>query len=195
MTPFDHLPLKTPRLLLRPLAPADAESLFAIFSDPAVMRYWSTPPWTSIDRAHQMIANDHTSLPAGEHLRLGLEIRDTTQLIGTCTFYDFNAQCRRAEIGYAMGSAFWGHGYMHEALTALLEYGFRELDLNRVEADIDPRNLASAKCLERLGFQYEGLLRERWIVDGEISDTGFYGLLRREWKAQLRQPPPGSASP
>jgi RimJ/RimL family protein N-acetyltransferase len=71
---------------------------------------------------------------------------------------------------------------MHEALQALLRYAFQTLDLNRLEADIDPRNVASAKTLERLGFQKEGHLRERWIVNDEISDTWLYGLLRREWQ-------------
>ena len=72
---------------------------------------------------------------------------------------------------------------MREALSALLDFGFQKLDLNRVEADIDPRNLASAKLLDRLGFQKEGFLRERWIVEGEISDTALYGLLKREWNS------------
>ncbi len=71
---------------------------------------------------------------------------------------------------------------MNEALRTLVDHAFTTLDLNRLEADIDPRNLASAKTLERLGFQQEGLLRERWIVGDEISDTAFDGLLRREWK-------------
>jgi RimJ/RimL family protein N-acetyltransferase len=75
---------------------------------------------------------------------------------------------------------------MHEALTALLEFAFGDLDLNRVEADIDPRNVASARSLERLGFHKEGHLRERWIVDGEVSDSSLYGLLRSEWT--LRAP-------
>ena len=70
---------------------------------------------------------------------------------------------------------------MHEALRALLDFGFGELDLNRIEADIDPRNSASARTLERLGFTKEGYLRERWIVGDEVSDTALYGLLRREW--------------
>ena len=71
---------------------------------------------------------------------------------------------------------------MHEALSALVDYAFKTLGLNRLEADIDPRNHASARTLERLGFQKEGHLRERWIVSGEISDTWWYGLLRRDWR-------------
>jgi len=71
---------------------------------------------------------------------------------------------------------------MREALQALLTYAFEVLDLRRIEADVDPRNTASIQILERLGFQREGFLRERWEVNGEIQDALFYGLIRREWK-------------
>jgi RimJ/RimL family protein N-acetyltransferase len=184
MRPFDRVTLETERLLLRPLAAADAQSLFALFSDPKMMRYWSSPPWTSVAKAHELIAKDHLAMPTGVHLRLGVELRDTGALVGTCTLFDFVPQCRRAELGYGLGSACWGRGYMHEALVALLGFGFSELALHRVEADIDPRNLASARSLERLGFVKEGHLRERWIVDGEVSDSGLYGLLRSDWRPQ-----------
>lgn len=72
-------------------------------------------------------------------------------------------------------------GHATEALHALIDHAFGPLDYNRLEADIDPRNAASARVLERLGFKREGLLRDRWIVNGEISDTEMYGLLRKEW--------------
>jgi len=97
--------------------------------------------------------------------------------------FQFHVASRRAEIGYALGRPYWGSGYMHNAQQALLCYSFQTLALNRLEADIDPRNLASARTLERLGFKKEGHLRERWIANDEISDTYLYGLLRREWHA------------
>ena len=183
MRPFDQVALETERLVLRPFVPADAGALFQVFADPEVMRYWSTAPWPSVDRAHEMIARDQVALHAGEYLRLALELRATSELIGMCTLFNFVAQCRRAEVGYGMSRRHWGHGFMHEALTALLEFGFGELDLNRVEADIDPRNVASAKSVERLGFVKEGHLRERWIVEGEVSDSSLYGLLRSDWQS------------
>ena len=181
---FNPINLLTARLRLRPLATSDAGAMFAIFSDTRVMRYWSSAPWTSIDQAHEMIARDATALAAGEHLRLGIETICDAKVIGHCSLFNFNAQCQRCDIGYGMSFDAWGHGYMHEALTAVLNYGFNELALNRVEADIDPRNSASAKTLERLGFQNEGFLRERWVVEGEVSDSGIYGLLRRDWLAR-----------
>ena len=181
MPAFDQLTLNTRRLLLRPLRGSDADALLGLFSDPKVMRYWSTPPWKSIDQARSMIDRDGKAMAAGEHVRLGLERTEDGVLIGTCTLFAISEQCRRAEVGYAMASHAWGKAYMDEALRALLNYGFSELKLNRVEADIDPRNEASARSLERLGFKKEGYLRERWIVGDEVSDTALYGLLHRDW--------------
>lgn len=181
MPTFDSLRLSTERLQLRPLREADAPALFAICSDPEVMRYWSTPPWTSIAQADALIARDLQAMATGEYLRLGLERQDSGELIGNCTLFNLHPACRRAEIGYVLARAHWNRGFMHEALAALLAHGFGALALHRVEADIDPRNEASARSLERLGFTREGLLRERWIVDGEVSDSALYGLLARDW--------------
>ena len=128
-----------------------------------------------------MIARDHKAMVEGEQLRLALERTDDGSSIGICTLFAFSWQCRRAEVGYGLAAHAWGHAYMDEALRALLGYRFATLGLNRVEADIDPRNQASAKSLERLGFQKEGHLRERWIVGDDVSDTALYGLLQRDW--------------
>lgn len=183
MPAYDRLTLATQRLLLRPLGDPDAPALLSIFSDPRVTRYMSNLPWDSIDEAHKMIAADRKAMTAGDHFRLGVERIEDQALVGMCTLFSFNWQCRRAEIGYGLAANAWGHGYMDEALRALLVYGFVDLGLNRIEADVDPRNAPSARSLERLGFKREGLLRERWIVGEEVSDTAFYGLLRSEWDA------------
>jgi ribosomal-protein-alanine N-acetyltransferase len=188
MPAFDQVALRTERLLLRPLHPADAPALFGIFSDARVARYLSRPAWTSIDSAHERIAQDTEAMAAGSYLRLGIERSDSPGLIGESSFFNLVASCRRAEIGYTLAHAAWGRGYMHEALVALVGFGFTQLELNRIEADIDPRNAASARTLERLGFVREGLLRERWIVQGEVSDTALYGLLFRDWPASAAAP-------
>jgi RimJ/RimL family protein N-acetyltransferase len=189
MPSFEQLALRTPRLLLRPLREQDAQALFGIFSDPRVSRYLSRPAWPSIDLAFERIARDLQALPAGEYLRFGIERTDGGELIGECSLFNLSEQSRRAEIGYALASRAWGNGYIGEALNCLLEFGFSQLALNRVEADIDPRNEASARSLERLGFRNEGRLRERWIVDGEVSDTALYGLLLSDWHSRKRHAP------
>jgi len=178
---FTQVLLATPRLRLRPLRTSDANDMFTVYSDPKVMQYGSTPVWSSVDDAHTSLARTDEGMKEGQFLRLALTLGDADRFIGDCCLFKFDQQSRHAEVGYSMGVNYWGRGYMHEALIALLNYGFETLNLNRIEADIDPNNMASAKCLERLGFIKEGYLRERWIVDGVLSDTALYGLLRREW--------------
>lgn len=181
MIPFNAVTLPTKRLDLRALTDADIPALFEMFSNPEVMRFWSSPPLTELTQAKQMLAGFYEDYSTRNALNLGIERRADNLLVGTCTLFQFHIASRRAELGYALGRPFWGSGYMHEALEAFIAYAFETLDLNRLEADIDPRNHASARTLERLGFQKEGHLRERWIVSGEVSDTWLYGLLRRNW--------------
>ncbi len=180
----ETLVIHTQRLLLRPLQTGDVDALFAVFGDAEVMRYWSTPPWTDAEAGAAMVALDQASGPDADWMRLGLVRRADDRLLGTCTLFDHQAHSRRCELGYALAREAWGQGLMHEALTAMLDHGFGAWNLNRVEADIDPRNRASARTLERLGFCREGLLRERWIVGGEVCDSALYGLLQRDWLAR-----------
>lgn len=182
------LPLRTPRLLLRPLRPDDADALHAIHADPEVMRYWSTPPWTSRQQAVDRIRRDTELLAGGTALRLALQPAGGGDIVGTLSLFGVVEPSRRAEIGYILGRSAWGQGLMHEALTALVRHAFGPLGLRRLEADIDPRNIRSAKSLERLGFMREGHLRERWEVAGEVSDTALYGLLAHEWPAARTGP-------
>lgn len=173
--------LRSERLLLRPLTPADAAAVFATYSDPEVVRYWSGSPWTDLARADEYIAKGAADIAGGSAMRLGVEIAATGEWAGQVSLHQFDAQNRRCEVGYALHPTHWGHGYIAEALDTVLEFGFTTLDLNRVEADIDPRNAASRRAVERCGFVEEGLLRERWLVAGEVCDTVLYGLLRRDW--------------
>ena len=178
--------LDTARLTLRPPRRGDEADLYAIHADAEVMRYFSEPPWTDPARAARQIDEDAARFANEESFRFAIILKETGRQIGNCTLYALHRQNRRADMGYALARAHWGLGYMSEALQALLAFGFTELDLHRVEADVDPRNAASATALTRLGFVQEGLLRERWIVAGEVSDSALFGLLRRDWAASPR---------
>lgn len=173
-------PIELERVRLRAIGEADVDALFAINSDAQVARYLSHPPMSERAQAADLVARIRAGYADGASLQLAIERKEDGALLGTCILFHFHAASRRAEIGYTLGREHWGRGYMHEALTGLIDYAFGALGLNRLEADIDPRNAASARSLERLGFTREGLLRERWIVNGETSDTAFFGLLRRE---------------
>ena len=173
--------ITTPRVVLRWISEDDIDSLYEIFSNPHVMRYWSSPPLANREAAAELQREIADGNESETMFKWGIALRDSNTVIGTTTLFHLSLENGRAELGYAMAYAHWGKGYMNEALTALVSHAFEVMELRRLEADVDPRNAASIRTLERLGFQREGFLRERWHVNGEIQDAFFYGLLRREW--------------
>ena len=179
----DRLPtLETPRLRLRWLTPDDAPALFAVFGDPEVCRYWSRPPLADVDDARALQAEISASFAERSLFQWGIAERDGGRLVGTCTLASISAEHARAEVGFALARACWGRGYVAEALPVLLRFAFDTLGLHRLEADADPRNAASIRALERVGFVREGLQRERYWMSGEWQDAVLFGLLRRDWR-------------
>lgn len=174
--------ITTSRCVLRWLSEDDVDGLYEVFSDPQVMRYWSSPPLANREAAAALQREIAEGNENDSMFKWGLALRESDLVIGTATLFNLNLDNGRAELGYAMGRAHWGKGYMNEALQALVSHAFEVMNLRRLEADVDPRNTSSIRTLERLGFQREGFLRERWYVNGEIQDALFYGLLRREWR-------------
>lgn len=187
MNPMAILPtMATQRLALRWLTEDDVPALFSVFSHPEVMRYWSTPPMKDPSEARALLDRIHEAFRQKTLFEWGVVLGKEDRVIGTCTLFHLDEQNRRAEIGYALARECWGQGLMSEALTTLLEYAFSTLDLHRIEADVDPRNEPSVRILERLGFEREGLFRERWLVAGERQDSLMLGLLRQDWLRRRR---------
>lgn len=182
-TPTLRVPvLETERVRLRPYRDDDVEAMFALYSDPRVMRYWSFPPWTERSQAEQYLARAWAAMEAGEIFPWAIADRDSDTLIGALTFFSLHREQRRLEVGYSLSPDYQGRGVAAEALRCAISFGFDTVGLVRIEADIDPRNEASWRLLERLGFVREGLLRKRWRVNGEICDTAFYGLLPEDFQ-------------
>jgi RimJ/RimL family protein N-acetyltransferase len=181
----DRLPtLAGERVKLRWLVPSDVGALHDVFSNADVMRYWSRLPFTHEGEARELLAAIERAFIAQTLFQWGIVLKDDDRVIGTCTLAQVDASNLRAELGYALGRAQWGQGLMGEALEVLLAFAFGDLGLRRLEADVDPNNARSVRTLERLGFQREGYLRERWFVGGEVQDAFLYGLLRREYAAR-----------
>jgi RimJ/RimL family protein N-acetyltransferase len=176
--------LMTPRLRLRPFAPTDTDAIFALQSSARVLRYWDAPPWKERARAERFIAVCGQIEQEGTGARLAIERAGDNAFVGWCALSQWDPTYRSAKLTYVLDDAAWGQGFATEAAAALLQWAFDRLDLNRVQAETDTRNTASARVLEKLGFVREGRLREDCIVDGEVSDSWVYGLLRREWRAQ-----------
>jgi RimJ/RimL family protein N-acetyltransferase len=180
---WESLPtIETNRIRLRPVRDNDVDALYRIFSHPEVMRYWGTPALADRNAAVDLVNEIHEGFRRQSMMKWGVARLADDKIIGTTTLYNLNFDNRRCEVGYGLDRDEWGKGYMQEALPATLDYAFNVLNLHRIEADVDPRNTNSIRIVEKLGFQREGYLRERWHVNGEIQDALFFGLLRPEWK-------------
>lgn len=160
--------LTTRRLTLRPLQLSDAGALHQWMSDAEVMRYWSTPPHS--DEAITIRWVDESV--AAMHDGTGLEfvVVDREQLVGRVGL--FNAD----NIGYFFGRSYWGRGYATEALHAFIDFVFEHRGIAEIHADIDPRNIASLRLLERLGFVRTGFAERTLEVNGEWCDSVYLKL-------------------
>lgn len=192
--PLQAPTLHTDRLLLRPFADADTDAIFALQSNAQVLRYWDSPPWSERSRAERFITVCKQMEQDGSGARLAIESAAHGVFIGWCCLVKWNPDYRSATMGYCLDHASWGQGFATEAAGALLQWAFDALDLNRVQAETDTRNTASSRVLEKLGFVREGTLREDCVVNGEVSDSWVYGLLRRQWKPLSLVPQPGRQS-
>ncbi|GAA4464810.1 GNAT family N-acetyltransferase [Phytohabitans houttuyneae] len=179
--------LHAARLRLRPFGDADEDDLFALHSNAHVLRFWDAPPWTGRARAKRFVTACRQMAEDGTGARVAVDRVADGAFIGWCGLSRWNADYRSASLGYCFDDAVWGQGYATEAAGALLLWAFDTLDLNRVQAETDTRNMASARVLEKLGFVREGTLREDCVVNGDVSDSWVYGLLRREWQATVRE--------
>ena len=158
--PFDFSTfpiIETPRLRLRQITHADVSALLAIYSDAETMRYYATP-YTSVEESHDDVQLHKRRFREKTGIRWAITLKGDDTLIGNCG-YNPRAYGNRCDIGYILSREHWRTGIMYEAISAMLPFGFHELELNRIEAWIFPGNDASCRLAEKLGFTYEGLLR------------------------------------
>jgi len=177
-----HIKIETNRLTIRLVEESDLPSLFAVNADDAVTRYLPYESWKSAADGEAWFSRAAARLAAGEAGQFVIVHRESRRVVGTCLLFRFEQSSARAEVGYVLAREYWGAGYMLEAMKAFVVFAFEQLGMRRLEAEIDPRNVSSARLLERLGFVREGLLRQRWAMKGEVADSGFYGLLHEDWQ-------------
>lgn len=180
----DDIAFVTPRLQVLPVQAAHLPDLLAFNGDDEVTRFLPYATWTGEADAQAWLARMGTLAQGGTARQLVLVLRETGRAIGTLLLFRHDEGSRRLELGYVLGRAHWGRGLMHEALAAACEHAFVSLGCRRLEAEVNPANIASCRLLERLGFLGEGCLRERWTGQGRSYDTRLYGLLATDPRAQ-----------
>ncbi len=181
------MPLPTPdvetdRLRVRPLQPADLSDLLAVNGDPEVTRFLPYATWAGHEDAASWLHRMQALRDAGTGVQLVVQQRADDRVIGTVLLFKFDAPSARVELGYVLGRAHWGRGLMHEALSAVIDHAFGVGGLRRIEAEVNPANLASDRLLAALGFTLEGRARQRWVAKGSTYDTHLHGLLAAEWR-------------
>ncbi|PZQ02929.1 MAG: GNAT family N-acetyltransferase [Variovorax paradoxus] len=178
----DFPALETSRLTLREIVESDAEDIIRIHGDAEHMRWFGSDPMRDVDGAAKLVAMfaSWRKEPVSG-ARWALELRNQPGLIGTCGLFRWNRNWRSCTIGYEIAPAHQGRGYMKEALKTIITWGFRDVPLNRIEAQVHPDNTASLALLEALGFWQEGRQREAGYWAGRHHDLLQYALLNAQW--------------
>ncbi len=181
MTVFHTLPtLKTERLLLRKLQVSDAEALFDYASDPKVARWTTWDPHESLDDSKAFLSSVIEAYQNNKPSPWGVILKENALLIGTTGFCSYHPKHRRAEVGYALSLKHWGCGYATEALKAVVDFGFSEMKLNKIEGYCRINNTASARVMEKVNMHLEGILRQHIYVKGVFHDMKMYSLIKSE---------------
>lgn len=172
--------LVTANLRLRELRRTDARDVLRIFSDAEVTRYYDLDMMTGLEQAESYIDRQAIRFQKGEVVRWAITQQANDVVIGTAGYvlYTQNAQ---GGLGYELARPYWRRGIMSEALGIVIRFGFRTLNLNRIQALVMPENVASAGLLAKLGFSDEGTLRQFAFFKGQYQDLRCFSLLREEY--------------
>jgi ribosomal-protein-alanine N-acetyltransferase len=169
--------LTTPRLTLRALVETDAVALHECFGDAATMRFWDSPPTRDLG---ETIARIHGSRGVSPewHAAFAVTLIESGRCVGMVNYHGRQPAARRLAIGWIIAPSWRRRGLMREAVTALLHHCFETLDTHRIEARIEPDNIASIGLAEQLGFQREGLMRDWLFVGTQPRSVLLYSVLR-----------------
>ena len=172
--------LKGRRILLRYPTLRDARSIYFYAKEPDIARYTTLPQPYTLAHAKSFLKRTVLSRHDKHAYRFAIIWKETGELIGMMGLESVDSVSKRAEIGYWLGKPYWGKGIMQEAISLLLDFGFKKLKLERIFAKVYHKNPASAHLLEKHGFTKEGTLRRHVFRNGEWLDEHHYGLLREE---------------
>ena len=191
---IDLIPvLKSDRLMLRGMQAKERSDMYEYSKDPGVTKYllWSEHPNEAYTRRYlkhverrykKEIYYDWAIIYNGD----GPSELDAYKgrMIGTCGFasIDFDNLC--GEIGYVLNPEYWGRGIAVEALEKVIEFGFENLGLHRIEARFMEGNDSSRRVMEKVGMTFEGIQREAMLIKGSYANVGVCAILAGEWRAK-----------
>lgn len=168
--------LETERLLLRDFTLEDWEAINAIVSDPEVTRYMHFSAWDEARRREWFDwMLEHASKPQRDAYNLAITLKHNAMLIGWLFMGDSSHEEGTKSFGYALGSHFWGHGYMTEALQAVFDYEFHVLGTTRIVAECETRNTASARVMQKCDMTCVGTFYDQ-DFEGNWAERHHYAI-------------------
>jgi [ribosomal protein S5]-alanine N-acetyltransferase len=170
---------KTQKLQLRTVQASDKEFILKGLSDKRVTEFYAVH-FNDLEEVQEQMDYYDDLVQNGTGIWWVFSHLNEDKLIGACGLSNLDKEHKKAEIGFWLLPGFWGKGYMPEAAHAVINYCFDHLNLNRVEAIVEGGNTASEKVLQKLGFTYEGKLREGEVKNGRFIDLVYYSLLRSD---------------
>ena len=177
--------LYTPRLCLRKLTRADIPLYFdRIGSSPEVTKYMLFSPHRDISESVQSVEKALRRYQEGKCYRFGIALRDTDELIGVIEPLRFDEEAGSCSFAYMLAREFWGRGYGTEALSAVLEFLFTEMDMHLVEVDHMAENTASGAVMRKVGMVCTGTVAGKYEKDGVLRDAVCYAITKEKWCAQ-----------
>ena len=180
---FKNLPiLETERLRLRKLSMRDASDIFEYASDPEVAQHVTWEHHRNIADSMHFLRITTQQYEKGMPSSWGIVHKELGKLIGTIGYHILLPLHGYGEVGYALSKDFWNKGYISEAFTEVIKFGFQHMHLNRVEAACLLSNTASERVMIKCGLKYEGILRKRLFAKGEYHDLKLYSILKSEWE-------------
>lgn len=171
--------LETDRLDLIEIKEDHLKDLYTLFSNKEVVRYYNLLPYRSLTDGQKFIDWYRTRFEEKLAIRWGIALKGSRNIIGTIGFNNYTYK-HKAQIGYDLQQAYWNKGYISEALNKVVDFGFENLEINRIEAEIMVGNTASEKVLQKLHFTKEGVLRHWMFWNEQYFDIIMYSLLRNE---------------
>ncbi|WP_083953301.1 GNAT family N-acetyltransferase [Heyndrickxia acidicola] len=174
------------RILLKEITLKDSKAYFNIMKLDAVTQFYGMESLKTEEEAAALIQSLAELYEANRAIRFGIFLKETNEFIGTAGLNNLQLKNKRAEIGYELHPDYWRKGYTSEAVKAILQYAFSDLDLYRIGAVTFPENNASQSLLIRLGFQQEGLLRGYLYQHNRSNDALIFSLLQPEWKKIIK---------
>lgn len=174
--------IETPRLILRRARREDAEPMFRNWaSDPEVTKYLTWPTYETVETAYPILGLWISEYEKLNYYQWMIELKELGEPIGSISAVRQNEKIEEAEIGYCIGSRWWHKGIMTEALSAVIEYLFTQVGMNRIAARHDPNNPHSGGVMRKCGMKYEGTNRACDRNNQGICDAAQYAILRSEW--------------